>query len=104
LTVAGQVDCIAEYNGKLSVIDFKTANKERNDEWNLNYYMQTTAYAMMYEELYGTPIDQIVIIMASEDGAGRVFTKNKADYLPKLEAAIQNFYKYYEEKTKAKLA
>ena len=42
--------------------------------------------------------------MASEDGAGRVFTKNKADYLPKLEAAIQNFYKYYEEKTKAKLA
>ena len=43
LTIAGQVDCIAEYNGKLSVIDFKTANKERNDEWNKNYYIQTVA-------------------------------------------------------------
>ena len=50
LTIAGQVDCIAEYNGKLSVIDFKTANKERNDEWNKNYYIQTAAYAVMYEE------------------------------------------------------
>ena len=100
LTIAGQVDCIAEYNGKLSVIDFKTANKERNDEWNKNYYMQTAAYAVMYEELFGTPIDQIVILMASEDGAGRVFIKDKAEYLPELEKAIQHFYKYYQEKTK----
>ena len=100
LTIAGQVDCIAEYNGKLSVIDFKTANKERNDEWNKNYYIQTAAYAIMYEELFGTPIEQIVIIMASEDGAGRVFVKNKADYLSHLEEAIKYFYKYYEEKTK----
>ena len=100
LGLAGQTDCIAEYNGKLSVIDFKTANKERNDEWNKNYYMQTAAYAVMYEELFGTPIDQIVIIMASEDGAGRVFVKDKAEYLPELEKAIKYFYKYYEEKTK----
>ena len=100
LTVAGQVDCIAEYNGKLSAIDFKTANKERNDEWNKNYYMQTAAYAVMYEELFGTPIDQIVILMASEDGAGRVFIKDKAEFLPELEKAIQHFYKYYQEKTK----
>ena len=100
LTVAGQVDCVAEYNGKLSVIDFKTANKERNDEWNKNYYMQTAAYAVMYEELFGTPIDQIVILMASEDGAGRVFIKDKAEFLPELEKAIQHFYKYYQEKTK----
>ena len=100
LTIAGQVDCVAEYNGKLSVIDFKTANKERNDEWNKNYYMQTAAYAVMYEELFGTPIDQIVILMASEDGAGRVFIKDKAEYLPELEKAIQHFYKYYQEKTK----
>ena len=103
LTIAGQVDCVAEYNGKLSVIDFKTANKERNDEWNKNYYIQTAAYAIMYEELFGTPIEQLVIIMASEDGAGRVFVKNKADYLSHLEEAIKHFYKYYEEKTKDKI-
>ena len=102
LTIAGQVDCIAEYNGKLSVIDFKTANKERNDEWNKNYYIQTAAYAFMYEELFGTPIEQIIIIMASEDGAGRVFVKNKSDYLSHLEEAIKYFYKYYQDKIKQK--
>ena len=100
LTVAGQVDCIAEYNGKLSVIDFKTANKERVDSWNENYYIQCTAYAIMYEELFGTPIDQIVILQAGEDGSAKAFVKNKADYEEKLGKAIEGFYKYYEEKTK----
>ena len=102
-TVAGQVDCIAEYNGKLSVIDFKTANKERNDAWNENYYIQTAAYASMYEELFGTPIDQIVILMASEDGTAHAFVKDKKEYLPKLKEAVAYFYKYYEEKTKDKI-
>ena len=103
LTVAGQVDCIAEYNGKLSVIDFKTANKERVDSWNENYYIQCTAYAHMYEELFGTPIDQIVILQAGEDGSAKSFIKNKADYEEKLGKAIKDFYKYYEEKTKGTL-
>ena len=100
LTVAGQVYCIAEYNGKLSVIDFKTANKELVDSWNENYYIQCTAYAIMYEELFGTPIEQIVILQAGEDGSCKAFVKNKADYEEKLGDAIKGFYKYYEEKTK----
>lgn len=104
LTIAGQVDCIAEYNGKLSVIDFKTANKERNDAWNENYYIQTTAYSMMYEELFGTPIEQIVILMASEDGAARSFVKDRKEFEPKLEEAIKYFYKYYENLTKDKVS
>ena len=103
LTVAGQVDCIAEYNGKLSVIDFKTANKERTDSWNENYYIQCTAYAIMYEELFDTPIEQIVILQAGEDGSAKSFIKNKADYEEKLGKVIQDFYKYYEEKTKGTL-
>ena len=103
LTIAGQVDCVAEYNGKLSVIDFKTANKERVDSWNENYYIQCTAYAHMYEELFGTPIDQIVILQAGEDGSAKSFIKNKADYEEKLGKAIKDFYKYYEEKTKGNL-
>ena len=54
LTLNSQVDCIGEYNGKLSVIDFKTANKERIDSWNTNYYLQCTAYAIMYESIRQT--------------------------------------------------
>ena len=104
LTVAGQVDCVAEYNGKLSVIDFKTANKERQESWIENYFLQTTAYAHMYEETFGTPIEQIVILIASEDGTTQAFIKNKADYEKELGTAIQNFYKYYEEQNKDKIA
>ena len=79
LTIAGQVDCIAEYNGKLSVIDFKTANKERQESWIENYFMQTSAYAQMYEELFGKEIEQIVILLASEDGSVQSFIKEKKD-------------------------
>ena len=104
LTVAGQVDCVAEYNGKLSVIDFKTANKERQEDWIDNYFLQTTAYAHMYEETFGTPIEQIVILIASEDGTTQSFIKNKADYEKELGKAIQGFYKYYEELNKDKIA
>ena len=104
LTVAGQVDCVAEYNGKLSVIDFKTANKERQESWIENYFLQTTAYAHMYEETFGTPIEQIVILIASEDGSVQTFIKNKADYEEELGKSIQNFYKYFEELQKDKIA
>jgi len=104
LTIAGQVDCVAEYNGKLSVIDFKTANKERQESWIENYFLQTTAYAHMYEETFGKPIEQIVILIASEDGTTQAFIKNKADYEEELGKSIQNFYKYFEELNKDKIA
>jgi len=103
LTIAGQVDCIAEYNGKLSVIDFKTANKERQESWCEGYFKQTTAYAMMYEELYGTPIDQIVVLIASEDGTTQAFIKDKKDYIEPLKEEIAYFYKYFKEQNKDKV-
>ena len=103
LTIAGQVDCIAEYNGKLSVIDFKTANKERQESWIENYFMQTSAYAQMYEELFGKEIEQIVILLASEDGSVQSFIKEKKDYMDPLKKSINDFYKYYEELNKDKI-
>jgi len=103
LKVAGQTDCIAEYNGKLSVIDFKTANKFREEGWVENYFLQTTAYAQMYEELYNKPIEQLVILIGSEDGTSQAFIKEKKDYDKKLAEAIDNFYKYYQQKNKDKI-
>ena len=55
--MVGRVDCIAEYNGVPSIIDFKTSKSERNDDWNLDYYIQASAYAEMFEERTGTPIE-----------------------------------------------
>ena len=103
LTIAGQVDCIAEYNGKLSVIDFKTANKERQESWIENYFMQTTAYAKMYEEIFGKKIEQIVILLVSEDGSTQSFIKETKDYMTPLMKSIDDFYKYYEELNKDKI-
>jgi len=92
LTIAGQVDCVAEYNGKLSVIDFKTANKERIEEWVDNYFLQCTAYSMMYAETYNESIEQIVVLMAAEDGSMKAFVKEPKDYEEELQKAIQTFY------------
>ena len=94
--LAGQVDCIAEYNGKLSVIDFKTANKERKEEWIDNYFLQCTAYGLMYEELFKKEIEQIVVIIGGEDGSIATYIKEKKDYIKKLETVIEDFYKMFE--------
>ena len=103
LKLAGQVDCIGEYNGKLSVIDFKSANKLKEESWIENYFIQTTAYAEMYEELYGEKIEQVVILIASEDGTSQSFVKETKDYKQKLLVAIEDFYKYYKNKNKDKI-
>jgi genome maintenance exonuclease 1 len=99
LTIAGQVDCVAEYNGKLSVIDFKSANKTREESWIENYYLQTTAYAMMYEETFGEKIEQLVVIIACEDGVAQTFIKKTDEFKSKLIEAIDGFYKSYNNKT-----
>ena len=89
--VAGRVDCIAEYNGVLSIIDFKTSTKERKDEWNENYYIQCSAYAEMYEERTGTEIEQIVILCVTEDGTVQEFVKEKFDYLDALTETVTDW-------------
>ncbi len=67
--VAGQVDCIAEYKGKLSVVDFKTSTKQRDADYNYANFLQTSAYAKMFEELFpDKKIEQTVILAACEDG------------------------------------
>ena len=86
--VAGRVDCIAEYNGVPSIIDFKTSTKERKDEWNENYYIQGSAYAEMFGERTGIEISQVVILVVTEDGTVQEFVKEKYDYLPLLTEAI----------------
>lgn len=99
-TVAGRVDCIAEFDGELSIIDFKTSKGEKQEDWIENYFIQGSAYAEMYEEHFGTPINQIVILVVTEEGTTQVFKKNKQDYLPKLKEAIENFYKWIEDNAK----
>ena len=97
LTVAGQVDCVADYDGKLSVIDFKSSNRWKKEEYVENYFLQTTGYASMYEELVKKKVEQIVILIAGEDGSMTEWIKDPADYKGKLVKAIKDFYDYFEK-------
>ncbi len=87
--VAGRVDCIAEYDGNLSVIDFKTSSRERKDEWNESYYIQASAYAEMYRERTSIQIDQIVILVVTEDGVVQEFVRDRSVYIPLLKESVE---------------
>ena len=90
--VAGRTDLIANYKGELSIVDFKTSTNERKDSYNENYYIQTSAYAEMFEELTGQPINQIVILVVTEDGIVQEFIKDKQEYIPLLEQTLEEWY------------
>ena len=89
--VAGRVDCIAEFDGKLSIIHFKTSTKERKDEYNESYYIQASAYAEMFEERTGIEINQICILVVTQDGVVQEFVKDKKEYLPLLIETISQW-------------
>ena len=89
--LAGRVDCIAEWDGVPSIIDFKTSRSERKDDYNFEYYMQASAYAEMFEERTGIEINQIVILVVTEDGLVQEFVKDKNDYLQDLVETIDLF-------------
>lgn len=97
LGMAGRVDCIGEFDGVLSVIDFKTSKKVKKKEDIDDYFAQCVAYACMYEELIGVGIEQIVIIMAVEGSEPLLFIEKTEDYLNTL----LDFIKFYKENNKA---
>ena len=92
LGIAGRTDCIAEFDGKLSTIDFKTASKQR-DEINENYLIQATFYSLAWEELTGQKIDQIAIITGTEDGYASVKVDTPTKYVKRLEAIVEEYKK-----------
>ena len=90
--MAGRVDCIGEYNGELSVIDFKTSKRIKNIDDIQDYFWQTTAYALMYEEIIGNPINNLVVIMAVENEKPLIFKQKTENHIDGLVSAI-DFYR-----------
>ena len=84
LEVAGRVDCIAEYEGELAVIDFKTSKKIKPEEWIENYFVQEVAYACMYYEMTGIPVKKLITLMVTPGGDVKVFDKRDKDVYIKL--------------------
>lgn len=93
LKLAGRVDCVAEFDDVLSIIDFKSANKEKSPEILENHILQETAYAIMWNELTDIPIEQIVTIVACENGELQTVIEKPEFYRQKLESIIEQFNK-----------
>jgi len=95
LGIAGSVDCIAEYEGELAVIDFKTSKKPKPRKWIDHYFVQCAAYACMLYEMTGIMVKKFVIIMACENGEVEVYEEyDKRKYINLLSEYIREFVEF----------
>ena len=91
LGVAGRVDCVAEFDGRLSIIDFKTAMKPKRKDWITNYFMQEAAYAIMWEERTKQPITQLVTIVSVDNHEPQIFVEHRDNWVRPLRETIAQY-------------
>ena len=90
LGVAGRVDCVGQWGGVNSIIDWKTSRKFKKKEWISSYFMQCAAYAIMWEERTGMPIKQLVVCIAGDEGA-QVFVEDRDNWVDELINTINEY-------------
>jgi genome maintenance exonuclease 1 len=90
--VAGRTDLIAEFDGVLSVIDYKTSNKIKKKDWCESYFAQGAFYGIAYEELTKIPVSQVVIIIAVDNEHPQLFVEKRDDWVDKIWEAKKLYY------------
>lgn len=93
--IAGQVDCIADFNSKLSVIDFKTSSREKYEDEIESYFIQATGYTLMFEQMTGIPIHQIVILITVDFDKPQIFVKKRAKYISRFAEVREQYREKY---------
>ena len=92
LELAGRVDLVAEWDGVISIIDWKTSKKQKETKWITNYFIQESSYAIMWEERTSTPITQLVTIIACDDSpAPQVFIEHRDNWTAQLINTIKRY-------------
>lgn len=99
LRTGGQVDCIAEFNGELSVIDFKTSRRPKSPDKIENYFMQICFYAKAFEERTGIAIKKGVVLIGVDDSEPQTFIIHTEDYLEHFKAVRETYQSLYEKET-----
>lgn len=92
MKLAGTSDCIAKYDGKLSIIDYKTKRSNQKEEWLTDHFIQATSYGVMFKELTGINVEQLVILVSSEKNTRMEFIKNPDEYVDLLEQRLVQYY------------
>lgn len=93
LKIGGTADCVAEYDGVLSIIDYKSKRSKQTKSYMHDYYLQTTAYALMWFERTKQKIPQVVILASSEQNTMQEFIGDPNDFVVELHQRITQFYK-----------
>jgi len=96
MKLAGMSDCIAKYNGEISIIDYKTKRSNQQEEWMTDHFIQGTAYSEMFKELTGIEVKQVVILVSSEKNTRMEFIKRTDDYKDLLTQRLNQFYEIIE--------
>ncbi len=96
MKLAGTSDCIAKYDGELSIIDYKTKRSNQQEEWMTDHFIQGTAYSEMFKELTGIEVKQVVILVSSEKNTRMEFVKNIEEYKDLLTQRLNQFYEIIE--------
>ena len=91
LGLAGRVDCVGVWDGKNSIIDYKTSRKLKKKEWISGYFMQCAAYAVMWEERTGMPITQLVVMIAVDNESPQVFIEHRDNWIEQLLPVIEQY-------------
>ena len=91
LQLAGRCDCIAEFDGELAIIDFKTSIRKKDYEWLSDYFMQECAYSIMWEERTGMPITQLVVGIAVDNEQPQIFKAHRDDWDKELIKTINEY-------------
>ena len=85
LGCAGRTDLVAEYDGKLSIIDFKTSRKLKQADWIESYFLQSTIYSMMFQQLYKQEVGQVVILITVDhEPEPQIFIRDRGDYVNRV--------------------
>jgi len=96
MKLAGTSDCIAKYDGELSIIDYKTKRSNQQEEWMTDHFIQGTAYSQMFQELTGIEVKKVVILVSSEKNTRMEFVKDTKDYKDQLAQRLNQYYEIIE--------
>lgn len=93
LKIAGTADCVAYYNGKLSIVDYKTKRKQQKEEWIFDHFLQLSSYAYMFQKLQKIRVEQIVLLVSSETNHRQEYIKNPRDFFKYFCERLAQYYK-----------
>ena len=100
LCLAGTVDLIADFDGELSIVDFKTSEKEKPEEWLEDYFVQLSAYWAMFSEATGVVPKKLVVFLVAENGDVQIVERtNIMDYLTTLQDYVSKFVQHHNALT-----